>query len=128
MIKLWFLNLTKEKKVYLIIAVIVLAIILFFGIKASYYEYKYLKEKALQVDALQNDKEDLLLLVDQWQLDYNVLEKQKQKTLIEYIEIETKLKTKEDETNNVPSAVMLYADIKLDSTIRSYKHIQRPKN
>lgn len=128
MLKVWFLGLSKRNKVTVVLTVVALLIIFYFGIKTYYYKNQLLKEQAKQIEALQLEKEGYLQQVDLLQIEYDLLEQQKQTVIVKTIEVENQLKDTKDETNNVPGVVNLFTNKQLDSTIRSYKHIQRTKN
>jgi hypothetical protein len=124
----WFLSLKKNTKVLLVFVVIGVLLISYFGIKAGYYKYKWLKEEAAKVEALQHQKEGLIQTVELYKIEYEVLEQKKQRIIYKTVEIENKLKENQDEKNNVPGAVALYTNTELDSAIRNHKHIKRAKN
>lgn len=78
-----------------------------------------------KVEVLKGEKADLLKDVDSLKKAYKALELKKPKIIKEIIEVEKKLKNKQNETNSVPAIIGNYADSKLDSTIRAHKHKQR---
>ena len=108
----------NKQNILLIIATIVLTwfFIWFFSNDADIM--RQVKRLETQRDSLINANKTLSFKNDSLVL-------LKQKEVVKYVKIKQQIKNKENETNNAINNVYSLNEQQLDSTIRTYKHIER---
>ncbi len=128
MIQVWWHTRSKDTKIKLILAGIVLLVILFFSIKAAYWKYQYFKGLEMEIKALEREKEQYKIEVSD--LKKSMAEKNKIIRLkeIDYSNLQDKLNNQRNETSKIPSVVRTWNDRILDSIIANHRHIPRTKN
>lgn len=124
----WFKNLNIGYKIGVILIIVLLTVLTISQGRVYYYKLQLVNEKAKQFDVIEDEKRDLYLQLDSVKLLNDALKRKSNAVIRQFNAIKSKLEKQQHETNNVPSAVALYTEQQLDSTISNYRHIQRTKD
>ena len=124
----WFLSLEKRTKIYVIIGVILVLIILYFGGKSVYWKYQYMKGIETENKELANQNKQLKKDLESIRFERAMLKTKTDKLISELEEARKKPKKLKDEVVKIPDVVRVYPDRKLDSILTSYRHIPRSEN
>lgn len=119
-----FVSLSKNTKIAIIISFILVLIILFFGGKTAYWKYQYTKTLEADFKILQEANKRLLKEVETANFERQMLNIQNKNNLKKIENLTEKLKSKKDEAIKIPDIVRDYDDVKLDSILSNYRHIQ----
>lgn len=124
----WFISLEKRTKIYVIIAVILVIIILYFGGKTIYWKYQYMKGIEIENKELTNQNKQLKKEYDAISFERAMLKTKTDKLISELEEARKKPKKLKDEVVKIPDVVRVYPDRKLDCLLTNYRHIPRSEN
>ena len=124
----WFLSLEKRTKIYVIVGVILVLIILYFGSRTIYWKYQYMKGIETENKELTKANKQLKKEYDAISFERAMLKTKTDKLISELEEARKKPKKLKDEVVKIPDVVRVYPDRKLDCLLTNYRHIPRSEN
>ena len=118
----WFLSLEKRTKIYVIVGVILVLIILYFGSRTIYWKYQYMKGIEIENKELTKANKQLKKDIESISFERAMLKTKTDKLISELEEARKKPKKIKDEVVKIPDVVRVYPDRKLDSVLLTHKH------